>query len=373
MASELLGVGYIIGFRTSAIMMAGAVLGSLVIAPTIYMFGDGMTVLLPPGDEGHQGHDHQGDIRKNYVLLHWRRLRSRGRHHQHDSNVADDRPLDRLRSGQSAAGVLAEATAGRIGPTMTSHLGSSWSAAYWCCWEYLVYFLLPEVEFDWRHALGRALLLLFGFLFVTVSSRLTGEIGSSSNPISGMTVATLLLTCLIFLALGMDHLGATPCWRSLSAAWCASRRPTAARLRKTSRPATSSAVRRACSSMPSSLGTLTSALVIGFTLLLFNASGTIYSTTTCQTARVQAVHRGVDSDGNRKPPKGDETLSRLARGTRGRGKSLTRVPKNTKYLVDDSGRICYYVDPAITGKITQRETYADIESFGVNRRPHRWR
>ena len=51
-------------------------------------------------------------------------------------------------------------------------------------------------------SLGAILIVLFGFLFVTVSSRLTGEIGSSSNPISGMTVATLLLTCLIFLALG---------------------------------------------------------------------------------------------------------------------------------------------------------------------------
>ena len=43
--------------------------------------------------------------------------------------------------------------------------------------------------------LGALLIVVFGFLFVTVSSRLTGEIGSSSNPISGMTVATLLLTC----------------------------------------------------------------------------------------------------------------------------------------------------------------------------------
>ena len=42
---------------------------------------------------------------------------------------------------------------------------------------------------------GALLIIAFGFLFVTVSSRLTGEIGSSSNPISGMTVATLLLTC----------------------------------------------------------------------------------------------------------------------------------------------------------------------------------
>ena len=46
------------------------------------------------------------------------------------------------------------------------------------------------------------LIVVFGFLFVTVSSRLTGEIGSSSNPISGMTVATLLLTCLVFVLLG---------------------------------------------------------------------------------------------------------------------------------------------------------------------------
>ncbi|KAA6151528.1 hypothetical protein F1723_26905, partial [Escherichia coli] len=50
--------------------------------------------------------------------------------------------------------------------------------------------------------IGAALIVIFGFLFVTVSSRLTGEIGSSSNPISGMTVATLLLTCLVFLLLG---------------------------------------------------------------------------------------------------------------------------------------------------------------------------
>ena len=49
---------------------------------------------------------------------------------------------------------------------------------------------------------GAAMIVVFGFLFVTVSSRLTGEIGSSSNPISGMTVATLLLTCLVFVLMG---------------------------------------------------------------------------------------------------------------------------------------------------------------------------
>ena len=50
--------------------------------------------------------------------------------------------------------------------------------------------------------IGAVMVVLFGFLFVTVSSRITGVIGSSSNPISGMTIATLLLVCLIFVVLG---------------------------------------------------------------------------------------------------------------------------------------------------------------------------
>jgi len=62
------------------------------------------------------------------------------------------------------------------------------------------------------NVLGAVLIVLFGFIFVTVSSRLTGEIGSSSNPISGMTIATLLLTCLIFVIVewtgGADYITA---------------------------------------------------------------------------------------------------------------------------------------------------------------------
>jgi putative OPT family oligopeptide transporter len=50
--------------------------------------------------------------------------------------------------------------------------------------------------------LAAILIVVFGFFFVTVSSRITGLIGTSSNPISGMTIATLILTCLLFVALG---------------------------------------------------------------------------------------------------------------------------------------------------------------------------
>ena len=52
------------------------------------------------------------------------------------------------------------------------------------------------------NALSAILIVLFGFFFVTVSSRITGLIGNSSNPISGMTIATLILTCTIFVGVG---------------------------------------------------------------------------------------------------------------------------------------------------------------------------
>ncbi|HUP18348.1 MAG TPA: OPT/YSL family transporter, partial [Gemmatimonadota bacterium] len=50
--------------------------------------------------------------------------------------------------------------------------------------------------------LGALLMVLFSFFFVTVSSRIVGLVGTSSNPVSGMTIATLLATSLLFVALG---------------------------------------------------------------------------------------------------------------------------------------------------------------------------
>jgi hypothetical protein len=65
----------------------------------------------------------------------------------------------------------------------------------------LAIIIAPQLHLQWN-LLGALLIVVIGFLFVTVSSHLTGEIGSSSCPTSGMTVATLLLTCLVFLAVG---------------------------------------------------------------------------------------------------------------------------------------------------------------------------
>ena len=70
-------------------------------------------------------------------------------------------------------------------------------------WGLLTFFPIKNAE---THGLNNifaaVLVVIFGFLFVTVSSRITGLIGSSSNPISGMAIATLMATCAMFLVMG---------------------------------------------------------------------------------------------------------------------------------------------------------------------------
>src|SRR5262249_44587292 len=66
----------------------------------------------------------------------------------------------------------------------------------------LIIALLPNLPGKFPGSLFIGLLIVvFGFFFVTVSSRIVGVIGSSSNPISGMTIATLMGTCLLFVSL----------------------------------------------------------------------------------------------------------------------------------------------------------------------------
>lgn len=64
--------------------------------------------------------------------------------------------------------------------------------------------VLPQIPGDTlvsRFLVG-VLIIVFGFIFVTVSSRIVGIIGSSSNPISGMTIATLMATAMVFVSVG---------------------------------------------------------------------------------------------------------------------------------------------------------------------------
>jgi putative OPT family oligopeptide transporter len=139
---------------------------------------------------------------------------------------------------------------------------------------HVVFPWVPDLQ---MHLLGAVLILLFGFLFVTVSSRLTGEIGSSSNPISGMTFATLRLTCLIFLLL----IGTKPEDRltalSVAAVVCiaASNGGTTSQDLKTGFLVGGTPKWQQVSIL---IGALSSALVIGWILVALNNAGTVYST-----------------------------------------------------------------------------------------------
>jgi uncharacterized oligopeptide transporter (OPT) family protein len=70
-------------------------------------------------------------------------------------------------------------------------------------WVFLTFKPIPGAQTSmFANLLASIFVVVFGFLFVTVSSRITGLIGSSANPVSGMTIATLMATTAIFLALG---------------------------------------------------------------------------------------------------------------------------------------------------------------------------
>ncbi|MGI8732007.1 MAG: OPT family oligopeptide transporter [Pyrinomonadaceae bacterium] len=191
----LLGVGYIIGPRIASIMCAGGVLAYLVLIPAIKFFGEGMTTAVAPGTVpiGEMGPD---DIRGAYVLYIGAGAVAAGGiislfrslptiWHGLKGGLSD------LRGGQSATSRLP-----RTDQDLSMKIVVGGVLAL-----IAMIMLLPQLHLQFN-ILGAILIIAFGFLFVTVSSRLTGEIGSSSNPISGMTVATLLLTCLIFLIVG---------------------------------------------------------------------------------------------------------------------------------------------------------------------------
>jgi len=70
-------------------------------------------------------------------------------------------------------------------------------------WAFLTFMPVPGAPTGlFANVIASVLVVVFGFLFVTVSSRIAGLIGTSSNPISGMAIATLMATCALFLLAG---------------------------------------------------------------------------------------------------------------------------------------------------------------------------
>mgnify|MGYP000187492619 CR=1 FL=1 len=129
-------------------------------------------------------------------------------------------------------------------------------------WNTLVLALVPQVfaalESSAIRAVAAVLVVIFAFFFVTVSSRIVGLVGVTSNPTSGMTIATLLGTSLIFAALvgntliAVTKLGAAAVTGSDSVAQL-SRKHAARRPRPPlPRPGSTSSARMSSRSSPSS-------------------------------------------------------------------------------------------------------------------------
>ena len=191
----LLGVGYIIGPRIASIMAAGGVLSFLVLIPAINFFGQGMTGILPPGDKPIRSMS-TDEIYSSYILYIGAGAVAAG------GIISLFRSLPTIWHGLK--GGLKDLKGGQAAAAGAPRTDRDLSMKFVLAGILLLVVLImvfPQLHLQWN-VLGAVLIIAFGFLFVTVSSRLTGEIGSSSNPISGMTVATLLLTCLVFLVIG---------------------------------------------------------------------------------------------------------------------------------------------------------------------------
>jgi putative OPT family oligopeptide transporter len=186
----LLGVGYIIGYRTSLIMVAGSLMSALILIPLIYTFGAQAPGLFGFGTKPIAEMSH-AEIYGAYAR------------HIGAGAVATGgifsllRALPAIRSAlwNSAQGLLrGKAGAGttertdRDTPMPVLLAGAIGLVA--------LIWLTPMFEMPF---LGAVLILAFGFLFAVVSSRVTGEVGSTSNPLSGMTIAVLMGTCGLFL------------------------------------------------------------------------------------------------------------------------------------------------------------------------------
>jgi putative OPT family oligopeptide transporter len=353
MAPELLGVGYIIGFRVSAVMMAGAVIGNLVIVPAIAAFGDAVPNPIAPALKPISQLD-LGGIQTNY-------LRYIGAGCVTAAGIISmfrTMPLI-IRSLRSSLGTLG-AAGGESGPRRTEQDLSMRTVVFGSLGllVLLALFLARELSAaeapspEIKAVLGAGLVLLFGFLFVTVSSRLTGEIGSSSNPISGMTVATLALTCLIFLSLGMTTPAESVVALSIGGVVCiaASNGGTTSQDLKTGFLVGATPRLQQYAII---IGALTSALVIGGTLLVFNYAGTVWSKK--DLPDITLTQEQYDALKGRATYEGKEY--RVLWVTR---ENFPNVEPG-KYYIGDDRRPAVLEDPAVTGRLTKRDDGSEVK------------
>jgi putative OPT family oligopeptide transporter len=339
---ELLGVGYIIGPRIAGYLFAGGSLAYLVLIPAIKLFGSGLT--QPIFAETKLIKDMSpGEVRAEFVFyIGAGAVASAG-------IIALLRSLPTIvsafRSGfQDLKGSMGDAVSRvrtdidlPIWVTIAGSLGLA-----------LLITVLPQVGVN---LLGALLIIVFGFFFVVVSSRITGEIGVSANPISGMTIAALIGTTTIFLLIGwtgVDHRVAALSIAGVIAVAAGNAGATSQDL-KTGFLVGATPKRQQIAIM---VGAITSALAIGWTITLLNST---------YTNVVPERHPGVSLQAA-PPGAADRSVTGTGEQMRHQGKDWEVVRVNIptegvqpgKYLLDpQSHEVAYLVDPGIGGRVRE--------------------
>jgi putative OPT family oligopeptide transporter len=267
---EYLGVGYVIGPRIAGTMFAGGVLSWLVLLPLLSILGAFITEPFPPIHPNFASNPATGRpflISEMAPAQLWSAyIRYIGAGAVLASGLITlARTLPTIIA--SAQGSFRDLSAGAQGATrirterdipMAVVLGGS---------LLLGIFLAASPGLPTQgNVLAAILILIFGFFFATVSSRITGLIGTSSNPISGMTIATLILTCLLFVGLGWTGDMYSPIALCVGAIVCIA----AANAGNTSQDLKTGYIVGATplyQQIGLVIGVVTSALVIGLTLL----------------------------------------------------------------------------------------------------------
>jgi len=362
----LLGVGYIIGPRISALMMGGGVLSYLVLIPAIKFFGSTASAPLPPEAATALPIAQMTveQIQKGYILyigagavaaagiislfrslpLIWHGLKG---------GLAD------LRS----AGVVREDV-----PRTEQDLSMKWVVGGIIA-LLIVIMIAPQLNLRFN-LLGAVLIVAFGFLFVLVSSRLTGEVGSSSCPTSGMMIATVLLTCLIFLIMGWTappyfvtalSIGGIVCIASSNGGTISQDLKTGFLVGSTPRSQQIAIL----------IGTLASALLLGPILMQFNQSGTVYVPVAGKKDFAFPASFRVDPADYLKGSDGQPKRERLSGAQAGSDPNQYFVYHKTnidngpagRYLVNNDGVPVYLADPGINGVYEKRPDGTTVRKF----------
>ncbi|MSR08728.1 MAG: oligopeptide transporter, OPT family, partial [Gammaproteobacteria bacterium] len=348
---ELLGVGYIIGPRISSMMFAGGVMAYLLLIPLIKYFGAQIGGLVPPGTLP-IAEMTPSEVRGAYILYIGAGAVAAG------GIVSLIRALPLIASSiHRGFGGFAVARQSEVGKDRTDQDIPIKLVGIGIILLLTIILLSPSLHMN---LLGALLILVLGALFVTVSSRLTGEIGSTSNPISGMTIAALMLTCLVFLIVGWTgdtwyvtalSVGGIVCVACSNGGTISQDLKTGYLVGATPRLQQVSIL----------VGAFVSALCMGPILLQLNESATVY------VPIAQVAPQGLKTDvqalgGQREALRGVQAADDARTYRVWQKTSLEGGPAG-KYLVDEAGTAVWLVDPGINGTHDTRPDGTSVRKF----------